>query len=110
MEAKDIKIGQVAAEEPSIMKVDSAGSTNIIGEDGDIMYTIDPKAERRLVWKFDLRILPVLAIMYLCNALDSELLQSHVEQCKPLTEHRIKSRKREDCRTGERSRDDWKPV
>lgn len=26
-------------------------------------YIIDPKAERRLVWKFDLRILPVLAIM-----------------------------------------------
>ncbi|KAK5377865.1 hypothetical protein LTR67_005454 [Exophiala xenobiotica] len=31
---------------------------------------IDPAAERRLVWKFDLRILPVLAVMYLFNALD----------------------------------------
>ncbi|KIW44524.1 hypothetical protein, variant [Exophiala oligosperma] len=31
---------------------------------------IDPEAEKRLVWKFDLRILPVLAIMYLFNALD----------------------------------------
>lgn len=30
---------------------------------------IDPEAERRLVWKFDLRILPTLAIMYLFNAL-----------------------------------------
>lgn len=29
---------------------------------------IDPVAERRLVWKFDLRILPTLAIMYLFNA------------------------------------------
>lgn len=32
---------------------------------------IDPEAEKRLVWKFDLRILPVLAIMYLFNALVS---------------------------------------
>lgn len=32
-------------------------------EIGESMPMIDPKAERRLVWKFDLRILPVLAIM-----------------------------------------------
>lgn len=32
---------------------------------------LDPAAERRLVWKFDLRILPTLAIMYLFNALVS---------------------------------------
>lgn len=31
---------------------------------------IDPAAERRLLWKFDLRILPVLALMYLFNGLD----------------------------------------
>ena len=31
---------------------------------------IDPAAERRLVWKFDIRILPTLAVMYLFNALD----------------------------------------
>ena len=29
---------------------------------------IDPAAEKRLVWKFDSRILPVLAVMYLFNA------------------------------------------
>jgi len=34
-------------------------------------YTIDAAAERRLVWKFDLRILPILAVMYLFNALGS---------------------------------------
>lgn len=34
------------------------------------MNHIDPKAERSLVWKFDLRILPVLAVMYLFNSLD----------------------------------------
>lgn len=33
-------------------------------------HPIDPIAERALVWKFDLRILPVLAIMYLFNSLD----------------------------------------
>ncbi|CAK7227219.1 hypothetical protein SCUCBS95973_006468 [Sporothrix curviconia] len=31
---------------------------------------LDHKAERALVWKFDTRILPVLAIMYLFNSLD----------------------------------------
>ncbi|KAF1989010.1 putative MFS transporter [Aulographum hederae CBS 113979] len=53
-------------------------------EDGDVVkaYTddrstslvIDPKAERALVWKFDLRILPVLAVMYLFNSLDKSNL------------------------------------
>lgn len=32
--------------------------------------SLDPVAERKLVWKLDLRILPVLAVMYLFNALD----------------------------------------
>ncbi|KAJ5099930.1 transporter [Penicillium argentinense] len=35
---------------------------------------IDPRAERVLVWKFDLRLLPVLAIMYLFNSLDKSNL------------------------------------
>lgn len=35
---------------------------------------IDPRAERALVWKFDLRLLPVLAIMYLFNSLDKSNL------------------------------------
>ncbi|KKK25247.1 hypothetical protein ARAM_003188 [Aspergillus rambellii] len=35
---------------------------------------IDPAAERSLVWKFDLRILPVLACMYLFNSLDKSNL------------------------------------
>jgi MFS family permease len=33
-------------------------------------YSIDAAAERRLVRKFDLRILPILSVMYLFNALD----------------------------------------
>ncbi|KAH7161593.1 putative MFS transporter [Dactylonectria macrodidyma] len=32
--------------------------------------SIDPVLERRTVWKFDLRILPLLAVMYLFNSLD----------------------------------------
>jgi hypothetical protein len=35
---------------------------------------IDPQAERALVWKFDLRLLPVLAIMYFFNSLDKSNL------------------------------------
>lgn len=35
---------------------------------------LDPEAERRLVWKFDLHILPTLAVMYLFNSLDKSNL------------------------------------
>ena len=35
---------------------------------------IDPRAERALVWKLDLRLLPVLATMYLFNSLDKSNL------------------------------------
>ncbi|KAL9111028.1 MAG: hypothetical protein Q9227_004461, partial [Pyrenula ochraceoflavens] len=41
---------------------------------GESVFTIDSASEKRLVWKFDLRILPVLAIMYLFNALDKSNL------------------------------------
>lgn len=56
------------------IKVDSDGETRVIAEDGEVSMLIDPKAERRLVWKFDLRILPVLAIMYLFTSLDKSNL------------------------------------
>jgi hypothetical protein len=35
---------------------------------------LDPAAERRLMWKFDLHILLVLTIMYLFNAVDKSNL------------------------------------
>ncbi|KAH8881097.1 MFS general substrate transporter [Thozetella sp. PMI_491] len=35
-----------------------------------VALRIDPVAERKLLWKFDLRILPILAVMYLFNGLD----------------------------------------
>jgi MFS family permease len=39
-------------------------------EDEEPPVVLDKAAERRLVWKFDLRILPTLAVMYLFNTLD----------------------------------------
>lgn len=47
---------------------DKQGNTIVTQENGEV-FTIDAKAERALVWKFDLRILPLLALMYLFNAL-----------------------------------------
>lgn len=35
---------------------------------------VSSEAERALVWKFDVRILPVLAVMYLFNSLDKSNL------------------------------------
>jgi hypothetical protein len=48
-----------------------------IDEDGQLPalgQSLDSAAERSLVWKFDLRILPVLAVMYLFNSLDKSNL------------------------------------
>jgi len=39
-----------------------------------VYSSIDPKLERSVVWKFDLRLLPVLAVMYLFNSLDKSNL------------------------------------
>lgn len=49
------------------------GATIIEKQDGEVI-TWDFKAERALVWKLDLRILPLLAMMYLFNALDKSNL------------------------------------
>ena len=40
----------------------------------DQTITIPSGAEKSLVWKFDLRILPLLAVMYLFNSLDKSNL------------------------------------
>ncbi|KAK5172974.1 uncharacterized protein LTR77_003096 [Saxophila tyrrhenica] len=65
-ESKDS--GEVLDRTTSIT-ADAEGNTVITSQDGET-FTIDHKAERALVWKFDLRILPLLALMYLFNALD----------------------------------------
>lgn len=53
----------------SINMKDIAGDTVIVQEDGE-NFTISAAAERSLLWKFDLRILPLLTMMYLFNSLD----------------------------------------
>src|SRR5579871_905779 len=52
---------------------EKAGSISVSEVDG-ILTEIDPNRERSLVWKFDIRILPVLAVMYLFNSLDKSNL------------------------------------
>lgn len=51
-----------------INKVDS--SICPVGSIHDVARVIDHKAERALCRKFDIRLMPVLALMYLFNALD----------------------------------------
>lgn len=51
---------------------DAKGSIDV-QVDGET-YSIDPAAEKRLVWKFDTHILWVLSVMYLFNALDKSNL------------------------------------
>ncbi|QKX56859.1 uncharacterized protein TRUGW13939_03966 [Talaromyces rugulosus] len=61
---------------PSKSNVDIHATTNESTGPGtvdplhDVARVIDHKAERALCRKFDLRLLPILAFMYLCNALD----------------------------------------
>ena len=69
----DSKIRDDGLERTVSITNDDNGNTVITREDGE-MFTIDKKAERRLVWKFDLHILPLLALMYLFNALDKSNL------------------------------------
>ncbi len=60
-DGEDIKV----MEHGSIIEQTSTGEHKISAS-----VAIDPAAEKHLVWKFDTRILPTLAIMYLFNALD----------------------------------------
>lgn len=75
-ESKDGSIAEMGGEKE--IKILEDGVMGLYAE-GDIRrvsasIAIDPLAERRLVWKFDLRILPTLAIMYLFNSLDKSNL------------------------------------
>ncbi|KAJ5824713.1 Major facilitator superfamily domain general substrate transporter [Penicillium robsamsonii] len=53
-------------EEPSTLK----GYGSVPGVIDEVTRVVDHKAERRLCRKFDYRLLPILAVMYLFNALD----------------------------------------
>ncbi|KAI7345258.1 hypothetical protein KC336_g22891, partial [Hortaea werneckii] len=80
MTVTDTKAPDIDGKTPSVelnrttsITSDSKGNTIITGEDGET-FTISEKAERALVWKFDLRVLPLLAMMYLFNSLDKSNL------------------------------------
>lgn len=62
-----------AVESTSSDKETGSSSPDPAADHGTVL-AIDPAIERALVWKFDLRILPVLAIMYLFNSLDKSNL------------------------------------
>ncbi len=56
------------------IEANEAGEGAVTKEDGTTLAVVNSKAERSLVWKFDLRILPLLAVMYLFNSLDKSNL------------------------------------
>ena len=67
MDQKD----QSAVSQKDATKVESGTSSDEdVLRSGSIHSAVDHKAERKLVLNFDLRILPVLAVMYFFNALD----------------------------------------
>ena len=67
--AINAKVSHEGPDLTTSITVDDNGNTYITGEDGEV-FTIGQKAERALVWKIDLHVLPLLTLMYLCNALD----------------------------------------
>ncbi|MCJ1396543.1 hypothetical protein MMC18_009434 [Xylographa bjoerkii] len=56
------------------MAAKEATETTSSSDDGATALILTPAADRAIVWKFDLRILPVLAVMYLFNSLDKSNL------------------------------------
>ena len=70
----DEKQGPRISEDAKYVEANEVGDTVVTKEDGTTLAVIDAKAERSLVWKFDLRILPLLAVMYLFNSLDKSNL------------------------------------
>jgi hypothetical protein len=65
MSEKEYQTDDAVRAHSTAIEVKENGAEAILDETGMTEYVIDPKAESRLVWKFDLRILPVLAVMYL---------------------------------------------
>lgn len=53
---------------------DSAQEKGILTTNDGTVVELNYALEKKLVWKFDLKILPVLAVMYLFNSLDKSNL------------------------------------
>ncbi|KAL7268944.1 hypothetical protein RUND412_008415 [Rhizina undulata] len=68
----DIKTynGRVSADSTTLSGAGLHAGVESRHVEGETARVIDPKAERRLCRRFDLRLMPVLATMYLFNALD----------------------------------------
>lgn len=64
---------QLATDNDKAIEVNESGE-NIASPEAGTTAVISPAAERALTRKFDLRILPVLAVMYLFNSLDKSNL------------------------------------
>ena len=70
LEPSPVDLEKINTDEVSLR---SKEASKVVISTGDgILMT--PAAERAIVWKFDLRILPVLAVMYLFNSLDKSNL------------------------------------
>lgn len=64
----------LSTEDGKAIEISDSGEPVLTTADGNTLAIISPAAERALTRKFDLRILPVLAIMYLFNSLDKSNL------------------------------------
>ncbi|KAL8874033.1 MAG: hypothetical protein Q9174_000573 [Haloplaca sp. 1 TL-2023] len=65
---------QLTTADGKTIEVNDQGEPVYITAEGSALASISPAAERALTRKFDLRILPVLAVMYLFNSLDKSNL------------------------------------
>jgi MFS family permease len=65
---------QFPSDDKRISKSDEENSLSSPTAEDVEVYSLDPVAERKLVWKLDTRVLPVLAVMYLFNSLDKSNL------------------------------------
>jgi MFS family permease len=74
MSSEDVKGDTAVRSHSTAIETDANGIQRVIGEDRGTELIIDPHEERRLVWKLDIRILPVLSVMYLFNSLDKSNL------------------------------------
>jgi hypothetical protein len=68
------KMSTTEASEQALGKPPFDDEARTTVQSSEVSESIDPQAERSIVWKFDLRILPVLSVMYLFNSLDKSNL------------------------------------
>lgn len=73
-------------------------------------FAIDPAAERKLVWKFDTRILPLLAMMYLVCYIAKLLSSNMLTKFQVQLTRQEQLGKREDGRLREDAETALKPV